>query len=106
MGDLTRVIEQLLPPIGERKGLGVLPEADPIPAKVGLGLNKGSGIGGGGGLASPFTETAYTDREYWADAEMITADGLFTLYIRPVKVLHFIDAGGSPAVFNFSQPTA
>lgn len=56
---------------------------------------------GTGGIASPLTETAFTDREYWTGG-YTTTDGLFVL--PAIKKLSVKDANEAPVVVYFAEP--
>lgn len=55
----------------------------------------------GAGIASPLTETA---REYWPDQTVASTDGIFTLIVKPIKRVEFIDAAGNDAAMDFLEP--
>lgn len=56
------------------------------------------------GIASPLTEPDVTAREYH-DTQLVTsADGLFTLPVKPVKKLVMADANGAEVVIEFAAP--
>lgn len=56
---------------------------------------------GAGGIASPLTETAFADREFYATGWK-TTDGLFTL--PAIKKLKMLDANSQEVVFIFKSP--
>lgn len=56
------------------------------------------------GIASPLTEPDVTAREYH-DTQLVTsADGLFTLPVKPLKKLVMADANGAEVVMELAQP--
>ena len=58
------------------------------------------------GIASPLTEPNVTAREYHETQLVTSADGLFTLPVKPVKKLVMADANGSEVVLKFNDPGA
>lgn len=56
---------------------------------------------GAGGIASPLTETAFADREFYATGWK-TTDGLFTL--PAIKKIKFLDANSQEVVLEFKEP--
>lgn len=63
-------------------------------------------IGGGatGGIDSPLIETLYADRTFHATVNVPSTDGLFTLKIKPVKEISFLDKAGRPVKIEFKSP--
>jgi len=63
------------------------------------------------GIASPLVETAYADRTFHANQTITrsqrstSADGLFTLVIKPVKTIRFKDAAARDVTIEFKAPT-
>lgn len=57
---------------------------------------------GNTGIASPLTETAFADREFFATAWK-SSDGLFSL--PAIKKIKMTDAAGREVIFNFKSPT-
>lgn len=72
----------------------------PIPARSGSGLPHS---GSAASLASPLTETKYSDRTFWSTKTLTSTDGLFTLKIKPIKVMKFKDANLSDLVINYQD---
>lgn len=70
-----------------------------IPPRTG---SSGPKTGGTAGIASPLTETAFGDREFYA-AGWKSSDGLFTL--PAIKKISMMDDLGRPVVLNFTEPT-
>lgn len=62
------------------------------------------GGAGSGGIASPLKETAYTDRTFHATTNITSTDGLFTLKIKPVKEIKFLDSNLRPVTIEFKAP--
>lgn len=59
----------------------------------------------GGGIASPLIEQAYADRTFHADVTLTSADGLFSIKIKPVDKVVMIDANGASCEFQYKAPT-
>lgn len=58
----------------------------------------------GGGIASPLTETAYTDRQYHPDQTLLSTDGLLSFKVKPLKQLTQKDANDAEVVQIFAAP--
>lgn len=80
------------------KALPARPNPPAIPARTGTA---GPVATPGSGIASPLTETAFADREFYAGGWK-TTDGLFTL--PAIKKLKFLDANSQEVVFDFKAP--
>lgn len=81
------------------KALPDRPNPPAIPSRTGTaGRIPGAA---GTGIASPLTETAFTDRQYWAGGIQST-DGLFQL--PAIKSISLKDANDAPVVVNFAEP--
>ncbi len=83
------------------KSLPAAKVAPLIPERVGTSGPITSGTGGG--IASPLTETAFVDREFY-ESGWKTTDGLFTL--PAIKKLVMKDALKNEVVLNFKEPPA
>lgn len=82
------------------KALPTRPNPPAIPERIGsAGPVAGAGSAG---IASPLTETAFADREFYATGWK-TADSLFTLPM--IKTLKMRDANDQEVVFQFKEPT-
>lgn len=86
-----------------------------IEARGGVPATKGVGTytpptrpaGGGGGIASPLTETAYSDREYYASGAVLpSSDGLLSFKVRPIKQITQTDSNNATVVQIFAEPPA
>jgi hypothetical protein len=55
-------------------------------------------------IDSPLQETRYEDREYFTERYKTSSDGIFVLYIRPMKTIVFKDAKNRLAKFFFKEP--
>jgi hypothetical protein len=87
-------------PTYQPRALPHVPVLPPIPPRTGSAISQlpvASGGSGGGG----FEELDYALREYYSDRTLMTADGLFTLVIRPIA--RIVLKGGEVA--KFAQPT-
>lgn len=84
-----------------------LPSAKPatdIPARSGSsGLIKGADTGTGS-IASPLVETAYVDRTFHAETNILSTDGLIVLKVTPVKTIAFKDANDRDVTIEFKAP--
>ena len=80
------------------KALPVRLNPPAIPARTG---SAGPVANPGAGIASPLTETAFADREFYATGWK-TTDGLFTL--PAIKKIKFRDANNEEVVFDFKSP--
>lgn len=63
-----------------------------------------SGGAASGGIASPLVETAYTNRTFHSTVNITSTDGLFTLKIKPVKEIKFLDSNQRPVTIEFKAP--
>lgn len=84
------------------KALPARPNPPAIPARSGSAgpvAKPGAGIAG---IASPLTETAFADREFYATGWK-TTDSLFTL--PAIKKIKFLDANSKEVVFDFKSPS-
>ena len=82
------------------KALPARPNPPAIPERIGsAGPLAGAG---NAGIASPLTETAFADREFYATGWK-TTDSLFTLPM--IKTLKMRDANDQEVVFQFKGPT-
>ena len=62
------------------------------------------GGSGSGGIASPLVETAYANRTFHSTVNITSTDGLFTLKIKPVKEIKFLDSNLRPVTIEFKSP--
>lgn len=72
-----------------------------IPDRVG---SAGPAASTGGGIASPLTETNYSDRTYWTDVNITSTDGFITFVHSPIKQMSFTDANGDNVVIDYKSP--
>ena len=87
--------------------LPVLPVRGKQPAKRGSAVWQGgapSSGGGGGGIASPLTETSFSDRTYYDNKYIFSGDFLMGLEIRAVKDIVMKDANQASVVLTFKEP--
>lgn len=102
--DLTEALRQMM--AGDRN-------ANVVPALKSRGLASAvassaplpSAGGGGQGIASPLTEMSYAAREFHAERNITSTDGLVTIKLKPVKSITFSDATGNSAKLIFADPT-
>lgn len=79
----------------------------PMPSRGSAGAVKSAaalaktGKDASGGVASPLTETDYADRTFHPEYEIYSSDGLFSLKIKPVASMTFLDANSETVVLNF-----
>ncbi|MCY1275482.1 hypothetical protein D9M68_254090 [compost metagenome] len=98
-------LNALADPPRQRRTLAPVEPRGGLPSRVGTGTYQAPPIaGGGGGIASPLTETAYADRTHWADATLISTDGLLSFKVKPIKALTMTDANGAEVVQQFANP--
>ena len=62
------------------------------------------GGSGSGGIASPLVETAYANRTFHSTVNITSTDRLFTLKIKPVKEIKFLDSNRRPVTIEFKSP--
>lgn len=75
---------------------------DPIPSRT--GTPKANSPSSSGAIASPLTETAYVDRQFYTTMSLPTTDGILWARVRPVKMIKFEDANESIVVMNYKAP--
>lgn len=56
---------------------------------------------GGGSISSPLTETA---RTYHPEQTVMSSDGIFSIRVKAVATISFVDTASSPVVFNLADP--
>lgn len=79
------------------------PQPAPIPARTGQSTPSSSSSASAGGIASPLTETAYADREWYVEQTISSSDGMFNIRIKPIKSLKFTDANHATVVLEFAE---
>lgn len=98
---LIRSLNALLTP-DQRKKLSVIEPRGGLSGKrVSVGYK--APATGGGGIASPVTETQYSDRTSY-EITTQSSDGLYTRVRRPVKSIRMLDANGEAVVLQFAEP--
>lgn len=77
-----------------------------VPARSGIGTwTPPTRPTGGGGIASPLTETAYSDREYYdTGAVLPSTDGLLSFKVKPIKQITQTDSNNATVVQIFAEP--
>ncbi len=102
--DLTEALHKLtLAARGETEGPPAMKARGSAPAVKSAAL-LGSGAGGSGSIASPLVETAYAARTFHTTVNVPSTDGLFTLKIKPVKEIFFLDANGLAVTMEYKAP--
>ena len=99
--DLTEALDKLIRPAPTR------PPAPSMKARGAAPKVKASALLGGsgsGGIASPLVETAYANRTFHSTVNITSTDGLFTLKIKPVKEIKFLDSNRRPVTIEFKSP--
>lgn len=86
------------------KKLPAAKAAPAIPARTGASGPIVKASGTGGGIASPLTEVAYSERTFFSLHTTTSPDGLFTLSFYPLKSIRLLDAASAEVVFNFKEP--
>lgn len=77
-----------------------------IPQRTGVAAPKATSSGsGGGGIASPLVETAYADRLWFSERSVVSADGLFTMRVRPINTIKFADANANIVEIKYKAAT-
>lgn len=102
--DLGRDLSALLP--GAKVANAPLPPArtvSGVPAFAGGKIITGDGAGAGIFGAGQLAETL-DSRTYHPAVTLNSADGLFSLEMRPVKSITLADAAGNPLTLIFAQP--
>lgn len=79
----------------------------PRPATVGTGTYKAPAAKGGtgGGVASPFTEQSYAEREWYEEKTIYSSDGLLSFRVKAIKKLRQTDADDGEVLQLFKEPT-
>ena len=100
--DLTEALDKLM-----KAGANAPAEAPSMKARGAAPEVKASALLGGsgsGGIASPLVETAYANRTFHSTVNITSTDGLFTLKIKPVKEIKFLDSNLRPVTIEFKSP--
>lgn len=100
--DLTEALDKLM-----KSGTSAPAEVPSMNARGAAPEVKASALLGGsgsGGIASPLVETAYANRTFHATVNITSTDGLFTLKIKPVKEVKFLDSNLRPVTIEFKSP--
>ncbi len=100
--DLTEALHKLtMQAQGQPSAIPAMKDRGEAPAVTASALLGGSGSGG---IASPLVETAYTARTFHSTVSVTSTDGLFTLKIKPVKEIKFLDSNLRPVTIEFKSP--
>jgi len=101
--DLTEALHKLtLSQRGESEGPPAMAARGIAPAVKSAALLAGSASSSG--IASPLTETAYSDRTYHSTKTITSTDGLLTFEVDPIKQVFFQDAAGKSVEIYFQSP--
>lgn len=73
-------------------------------AGVDAPVQASSGDSGGAGAIGDYTETAYADRQYYADKEIDTTDGVFCFKLKPIKLIKMKDKDNLVVTLGFKSP--
>ncbi len=100
--DLTEALNKLtMQAQGQPSAIPEMKDRGAAPAVTASALLGGSGSGG---IASPLVEKAYANRTFHATVNIKSTDGLFTLKIKPVKEIKFLDSNLRPVTIEFKSP--
>ncbi|WP_447590184.1 hypothetical protein [Aquipseudomonas campi] len=86
------------------RSLPTLEARGSVPAQKGVGTWEPPARPAGGGIASPLTETDYAARQYWPEQTLVSADGLLSFRIKPLKQIVQADATDAEVIQEFAQP--
>lgn len=101
---LNKLIEQTR---NKREPLPPAGPVAPIPESVGFSAPQPPASNpGAGGMAWPLTETAFEDREVYAEETLYTSDGIFSWTRQRYKSLKMKDASGSIGKILLKEPVA
>ena len=96
-------LNRLIAPTRARRTLRSVPAVGAVPVTRGRG-NYTPPAATGGGVASPFTETAYSQREFHPSLYLQSADGIFVWEIKPPAKIVMTDANGAAVEQVFAVP--
>jgi len=100
--DLTEALHKLtMQAQGQPSAIPAMKDRGAAPAVTASALLV---VSGSGGIASPLVETAYANRTFHATVNIASTDGLFTLKIKPVKEVKFLDSNLRPVTIEFKSP--
>lgn len=83
---------------------------DPMPTRGALPAAKSAAVLGGsapktgGGIASPLVELSYASRQYHADKNLTSTDGMVTLVWSPLYQINLVDANNNAVVVRLDMP--
>ena len=97
-------INSLVTPPRQSKTLEAVEPRGTVAAKQGRGDYNEATNTGTAGIASPLTEVSYSEREYWPEQTVTSADGLLSFRVKPLKVLNQVDANGDEVQQVFANP--
>lgn len=96
-------LNRLITPTRQRRTLRPVPVLGALPVTRGRGNYTPPAVTGGG-VASPFTETAYSQREFHPSLYLQSADGIFVWEIKPPAKIVMTDANGAAVEQVFAVP--
>lgn len=103
-GNDERFVKDIGRIVPRRIGMRYLdPAIYPLPIDGATGTGTDPLPGATNGIASPLTETKYTDREFYTAVTTTSSDGLFVFSVSRLKTLKMLDAKGNPVVFKFAN---
>lgn len=98
-------INSLVQPVRQRRTLRTVAPVGALPPTRGRGNYVPPAVTSAG-VASPFTETLYADRQYWPETLMQSSDGLLSFKLRAIKQIDMTDDNSAPVVQIFAAPSA
>ena len=96
--ELQRAIERLMQ---KEKGWGQFVAPPAVGARPG-GIGTGLPASAGGSAAGSFVETDFEQREYHAERQIASTDGIFVMRYRPIKKV----VGEDARTLEFKDPPA
>lgn len=96
--ELQKAIERLMQRERGWQQFKPLPSAGARPGGVGTGLPASAS----GGAAGSFVEASFEQREYHAERQITSSDGLFVMRYRPIKKV----VGDDARTLEFKEPPA
>jgi hypothetical protein len=98
---LDKLVTRVVEPPPKQTALEPLPPATPIAASRGEGRSPAPARSSGASTGADWTETS---RTYWADKNITSSDGMFTIVVKPLKKVSFTDGGTGTLHLNFLNP--
>ncbi|BBH13365.1 hypothetical protein JD974_12275 [Chromobacterium haemolyticum] len=102
---LAQTLEQTRRAGQAKAALPKLPAPGALPAKTGAGHGTVSApTASTGAIAGPLVEKDVSLRQYHAETNMTTSDGLFVIKVQPIKQVTLTDANGKTVVMEYAAP--